>query len=183
MLVEGLRILVFSIGDDGDGGDLTRGGERTSQGVQKQSPTEPPTLVLPVYRQPADQGRRIYPVPCDAVRKRGWEVAPLDGYRAQRVVAGEPILLAVVEDPDRGDPLLHLPTRPLTQVPVQGPLAAGENRPESQVLLSERLESVALIQRSALQDYPRLPRQGTQALVRLRRLDERLDEDAATFGS
>src|SRR5215204_5155218 len=109
------------------------------------------------------------------------EIAPLDSYSAQRVVAGEPILFAVVEDPDRGDPLLHLPSRPLTQIPVQGVLAARKSRPEPEMLLSERLEPVAFLQRSALLDHSRVLCQGAQALVRLWRIDERLDENAAPF--
>src|SRR5829696_538521 len=107
------------------------------------------------------------------------EIAPLDSYSAQRVVAGEPVLFAVVKDPDRGNPLLHLPSRPLTQVPVQGILAAGKSRPEPEMLLSERLKPVAFLQRSALQDYSRLSCQSAQVLVRLWRIDECLNENAA----
>lgn len=80
------------------------------------------------------------------MRECGPEIAPLDSYSAQRVVAGEPVLFAVVEDPDRGKPLLHLPSRLLTQVPVQGVLAARKSRPESEMLLSERPKPVAFLQ-------------------------------------
>src|ERR671912_275021 len=88
------------------------------------------------------------------VREGGWKVAPLDGYRAQRVIAGEPILPSIVQNTNCRDPLFHLSTRPLTQVPVQAGLAARKNRPEAPVLLSERLESVSSRQNQCSETAP-----------------------------
>lgn len=181
VLVEVLNGLVLSVGDDGEGRNLTRSAKRPSQCIQEEASTDSLALVVLVDRQAADERGGIEVIPSNAVGELGWEDDPLDSDRAQRVEAGDPVRLAVVEDPDGGDPLLHLPASPLLQVPVQCLLPAGEGAPERQMLLSERLEAVPLLHGLVPDGVPKLSCQCSQVLVRLRRIDKRLNKDATSL--
>ena len=136
-------------------------------------------MVLLVDRQPVDQRRRVYLLASHPAGELRRKLPSLYGHGAQRVVAGDPVFLAVVEDPDRGDSLLHLLSGALAKVPVQRFLTGGKGRAKWEMLLTERLPEVALLQWLATRGCAELVSQRPQVLVWLRRIDQRLYEDTA----